>query len=279
MILHQRFFIQFTTLVMQQAPVIVLLGLCIIGVFYWIWKWKMEILLIVGAWYALHKQSLIQCLTSLLNSCKDHLKQMFLAQMKKVFPALFPTLKRFLSRGMTGLLRGGGMTGLMRGLCNIGEGIRGQFGRAEDDESQEDTDDKTDEDTDDEAGNEMDDEAGNETNKDAIYKPIKRIYMDANILLKMLDPAPDSFDDENFMNEFFSKHVLIRGHLGHLKGYEDLIAFYTAWINSEEAKPFNPKDFKKVWYKTYCDFYTRYCQTHPNFVDTCQNLSIQFKLN
>ena len=224
----------------------------------------MTILLFVGAWYALHKQSLIQCLTSLLNSCKDHLKQMFLAQMKKVFPALFPTLKRFLSRGMTGLLRGGGITGLLRGLCNMGEGKRGQFGRAEDDELQGYTDDEMDEDE--------DDEAGNETNKDAIYKPIKRIYMDANILLKMLDPAPKSFNDENVMNEFFSKYVLIRGHLGHLKGCEDLIAFYTAWINSEEAKPFNPNDFKKVWYTTYCDFYTLYRQTHPDFEETCQNV-------
>lgn len=269
MIRHQRFFIQFTTLVMSQAPVIIVLGLCIICVLHcvlrWLWERKIDILLIVGAWYALHKQSIIQCLTSLLNSCKDHLKQMFLAQMKKVFPALFPTLKRFLSHGMTGLLRGGGMTGLLRRLlCNIGEGIQGQFGRAEDDESQGDTDDEMDEDT--------DDEAGNETNKDAIDKPITRIYMDANILLKMLDPTPESFEDKNLMNEFFSKHALICGHLGHLKGYEDLIAFYPAWINSEEAKPFNPKDFKKVWYKTYCDFYNDYCQTHPNFEKICQNI-------
>lgn len=288
MIPNRPFFIQFTTLVMSQAPVIIVLVLCIICVLLcvlrWIWEeWKMTILLFVGAWYALHKQSLIQCLTSLLNSCKDHLKQMMWKWIKEVFPASFPTLKRFLSRGMTGVLRGGGMTGLLRGLCNIGEGIRGQFGReggygshedtdweSDDDESQGDT--ESDTNTDGELGGETDDKT-DEDDKDTIGKrdgkPLNLIEMDYDDLF---NPDPKSLKIFLFC-QFHHQDVLIDGHWKNkpAKKRQAVKDFYTAWIKSVENQ-FKPNDKQKAWYKTYCDFYNDYCQTHPNFVQTRQNI-------
>ena len=242
----------------MQASNIVPLVLSIY-IFHLIWKHLLTILLFAGAWYVYDKQSLIQWLTSLLSSCKDRLKQMVLTQMKKVFPAsLSPSFsKRFVSRGMTALLRE---------VCTIGQSvckeIRGQFGRAEDDESQGETDDDDDDDTD-------DDDTDDDTDDDPDGE-LQKIPLDYN---KLLNPAPSCKSNFVFLQFNYQKEI-IDDHLKDKPAETRNVVkdFYTAWNNSEEAKAFNPTDLKEVWYKTYCDFYNDYCQTHPNFVQTCQNI-------